>query len=115
MRLYITQTGKYVGTQADAKADGKNWHQVEVPTDKPGLIEYLNALRWSEQARAVAPEAMTMDEIKHSNTPEAQAEYVRRRDGISQSIALDDAWEALPLARKLHFAALAMEDARNTL
>ena len=65
MRLYITQTGKYVGTQVEAKADGKDWHQVEVPTDKAGLIEYLNGLRWSQQAQAiedmVAPEITNAD------------------------------------------------------
>jgi hypothetical protein len=42
MKLYQTQNGRWVGTQADAKADGKNWKAVEVPTDKPSLIAWLN-------------------------------------------------------------------------
>lgn len=41
MRLYITSAGRYAGTQADA---GKGFTQVEVPTDKAGLLDYLNAL-----------------------------------------------------------------------
>lgn len=41
MRLYICTDGSYAGTQADA---GKGWTQVEVPTDKPGLLGYLNGL-----------------------------------------------------------------------
>lgn len=32
-----------------------------------------------------------------------------------RSLALDDAWDGLPLARKLHFAALALEDARDAI
>lgn len=39
MRLYITRDGSYAGTQADA---GKGFQQVEVPTDKAGLLAYLN-------------------------------------------------------------------------
>lgn len=44
MNLYLTAAGRYVGTQADAKAAGKGWKAEEVPTDKPGLIAYLNSL-----------------------------------------------------------------------
>lgn len=36
----------WAGTQADAKAAakeaGKPWHETEVPTDKPGLLAWLN-------------------------------------------------------------------------
>jgi hypothetical protein len=42
VRLYLTAKGRYVGTQDDAKRDGKGWSLAEVPTDKAGLIEYLN-------------------------------------------------------------------------
>lgn len=41
MRLYLTQAGRWVGTQADARKDG-SFDQVEVPTDKPGLLAWLN-------------------------------------------------------------------------
>lgn len=44
MRLYITAAGRFVGTQDDARKDGKGWHLEEVPTDKAGLIDYLNEL-----------------------------------------------------------------------
>lgn len=43
MRLYRTVDGIYVGTQFEAKRDGKGWKLVEVPTDKQGLIDWLNA------------------------------------------------------------------------
>lgn len=41
MKLYIAN-GVYVGTQAEAKKLDKLFTQVEVPTDKEGLIAYLN-------------------------------------------------------------------------
>lgn len=42
MRLYRTAKGRWVGTQDDARKDGKGWTQVETPTDKPGLLAFLN-------------------------------------------------------------------------
>ena len=41
MRLYTDNQGNWAGTQADAKKFGK-FEQVEVPTDKPTLLEFLN-------------------------------------------------------------------------
>lgn len=41
MRLYTNNEGGWAGTQADAKAWGK-FEQVEVPTDKTMLLEFLN-------------------------------------------------------------------------
>ena len=43
MRLYRTAKGAWVGTQDDARKDGKGWTQVEVPTDKANLLAFLNA------------------------------------------------------------------------
>lgn len=39
MKLYRTATGTWAGTQSDA---GKGFTQVDVPTDKPGLLAFLN-------------------------------------------------------------------------
>ncbi len=44
MRLYTDNQGNWAGTQADAKKFGK-FEQVEVPTDKPTLLEFLNDRR----------------------------------------------------------------------
>lgn len=41
MKLYLTQAGRWSGTQADARLDG-SFEQIEVPTDKPGLLDWLN-------------------------------------------------------------------------
>ena len=41
MRLYTNNEGGWAGTQSDAKQFGA-FEQVEVPTDKPTLLEFLN-------------------------------------------------------------------------
>lgn len=43
MKLYLANGVTYIGTQADAKRADKGFKQVEVPTDKEGLIAFLNA------------------------------------------------------------------------
>lgn len=44
MRLYVTPAGQWAGTQADAKKLGQ-FVEVDVPTDKPGLLAWLNENR----------------------------------------------------------------------
>jgi hypothetical protein len=45
VKFYLTPDGTYVGTQAECKAAGGDWRNpVEVPTDKDGLMVYLNEL-----------------------------------------------------------------------
>lgn len=43
MLFYQLADGTFVGTQGEAKKSGQEWESVEVPTDKPNLLEYLNA------------------------------------------------------------------------
>ena len=43
MRLYKNSDGVWAGTQADArKMCGKGYTEVDVPTDKPSLLKFLN-------------------------------------------------------------------------
>ena len=43
MRLYKNSNGVWAGTQADArKMCGKGYSTVDVPTDKPNLLKFLN-------------------------------------------------------------------------
>lgn len=108
MKLYILGR-KYLGTQADAKAAAKTtggqFQLVDVPTDKDGLMAYLNRLM--ENGAAPGP---TVQERMNALSAEAKGESYTDR-----SVAIDDVFEALPLARKLHFAALAMEEARDAV
>ena len=42
MRLYSDGRGEWVGTQAETRKSKFKFEQVEVPTDKKGLLEFLN-------------------------------------------------------------------------
>ena len=43
MKLYKNSEGVWAGTQADArKMCGKDYQTVDVPTDKPNLLKFLN-------------------------------------------------------------------------
>jgi len=45
MKLYLTDGKHWTGTQADAKAAGDTFVPIEVPTDKPSLIPFLQKLQ----------------------------------------------------------------------
>jgi hypothetical protein len=107
MKLYQSPDGVWTGTQADAKAHareaGVSWREVEVPTDKAGLMAFLNEHR----VGAKQPNELA------SVVPQATASPAQGY--THSSVALDEAWQGLSLARKLHFSALAMEEARLKL
>ena len=42
MKLYKHNKGQWFGTQAEAKASRHPWICVDVPTDKPSLLDWLN-------------------------------------------------------------------------
>src|SRR3546814_19407756 len=60
MRLYLTSTGEWTGNQSDAaglvRANGGTWEQIDVPTDKPGLIAWLTQ-PWTRFPTIAAPSA----------------------------------------------------------
>lgn len=60
MKLYRTSDGRWVGTQAEAK----NKNVIEVPVDKPGLLEWLN-----ENAPHAGPanSASDVDDSSHTD------------------------------------------------
>lgn len=109
MKLYLIE-GVYYGTQAEAKTAAKELGgkfdaegaQVEVPTDKQGLIDYLNEL-----SHPIANgDQFTDVYVRHD--PPVEREVIR-----DNPLQYDDAWDQFPLAKKLHFASLALEEARD--
>ena len=62
MNLYRDENGHWTGTQTDAKKTGAPWALVEVPTDKWGLISYLNnmerELRATSGVNEIEPEPL---------------------------------------------------------
>lgn len=131
MRLYrnddMTAACQWAGTQDDAnRLFGRGqWQQVEVPTDKPGLLAWLNANAFDPRATST-PAPITCPECEMAGNCE---DHPRGQHGTAKpftpmsvehpayvvSLATDEAFEALPLPRQLHFAALAMENARDRI
>jgi hypothetical protein len=117
MKLY-TVLGTYYGTQAEAhkaaREAGGTFLQVEVPTDKPGLIEYLNAKRtiYSTVDAGYLDVVKDVNEDLDPSLAPPKSVIDPKPSYTEQSVDLEERWSLLPLARKLHFAALAVEDAR---
>ena len=55
MRLYVNSNGQWTGTQAEAKKI--NAQLIEVPTDKPSLIAFLNGQQNIPAAETIQPTA----------------------------------------------------------
>ena len=71
MRLYKNSNGVWAGTQADArKYCGKDYTTVDVPTDKPNLLGFLNL---NQVGRASA--SPTLNALRDSNKTEVGHPY----------------------------------------
>lgn len=103
MKLYFA-AGTYVGTQTEAKAmakrKGGDWRLVEVPTDKDGLLAFLNvmdstaelatALRGLPAANA-APIVRAMDAtaiLSRSDNPGTDVDAIIETIGKAKGYAL---------------------------
>jgi hypothetical protein len=121
----------WVTVGAEAKAIDREFKQIDIGTDKAALKELMNNY---ERELYAAKYLNTYSSAEPSDEPyrspddvdlePAVAEQMvadRKRDDVpppcpvQQSINLDEQFDELPLARQLHFAALAMENARERL
>lgn len=117
MKLYHANTGQWFGTQADAKkAVGKhNFSEVDVPTDKWGLIGWLNAQTVAADFKAEKV-AEFEDNIINGNPdteiivlkpvpePERVIVNVERFSRADRSIAIDDVIQAADFAEAVRIA-----------
>lgn len=56
MRLYQNSKGQWFGTQADARRNSpRDWHEVEVPTSKQDLLDWLNLHNFGSKSSGLAP------------------------------------------------------------
>lgn len=98
MKLYMA-AGQYVGTQADARKLDKGFSEVEVPTDKPGLMAFLNAM--------VLPAGDEFETVvERHDPPIGYAE---------QSVGGDEWFESIAVEHQLTLTQLALENARNEI
>lgn len=119
MKLYYIM-GTFLGTQAEARAAAREHDvkfvpeqdTVEVPTDKEGLIDYLNRL-------IVAQRGQQSMEDHYTSVVERQDPPVEVMSGqvplYRDSVALDHAFELAPLGQQLTLATIALENARNQI
>ena len=59
MKLYVNNKGQWAGTQAEAKKIGAK--VTEVPTDKPGLLAFLNG---QQQTPLPDPEPQVVPRVR---------------------------------------------------
>ncbi|MEO1169633.1 MAG: hypothetical protein AAFW97_13075 [Pseudomonadota bacterium] len=101
MRLYRTADGEWIGTQADARsaAEGRGWEQVEVPTDKAGLLGFLNDMEAKNPRREASSILQAPEEaeaVKQSNRD------LQRSIDIDEEIAAADFPTTIRLAEHIH-------------
>ena len=114
-----------VGTQADAKALNKDFEQIDIPVDKAGLMAWVQMMLDEtinvvpEEAPAQPAEEPTSrsveDILAASEAAEAAEEAAQQRSYAEVSTGIDELWEGLPLARRLHFVSLTVEEVRLSL
>lgn len=90
-------------TQADARDIDKNFEQVDVPTDKPSLLIFLQELY------------SRMDDLEAEPIPPVEAPPPVKISHADQIVAFEDEWENFPMSKKAHFAALFCDEARYVL
>ena len=87
MQLYCNSKGQWSGTQADAKKlkrenNGLEFQAVNVPTDKKGLLDFLNKKEFKRQEGSQA----NIDPIiiKSGNTKSTPLAYIKDDVGITE-------------------------------
>ena len=94
----------------EAKQRDPEYVEVQVPTTQKDLLPFLTAL--ANEDRDVPEREQTEPEPP----PPATDVPVRELSHSELRLAFDEAWqENFPLALKLHYAALACEDAREQI
>lgn len=83
MRLYRTYDGQWAGTQADAKKLGK-FEQIEVPTDKAGLLDFLNGNKDVGTTLQVDGDKIPAEVVKSGSTMISPLAYIKNNVGVSE-------------------------------
>lgn len=101
MKLYRIANGQWAGTQAEArqmaKRDRTTWEQAEVPTDKAGLLDFLNQPRGRDVSEPTQPEI----DLQVKAAASQQAERVQRSIDIDEEIGRADFPTACRLAEHI--------------
>ena len=87
MQLYCNSKGQWSGTQADAKKlkrenNGLEFQAVNVPTDKKGLLDFLNKKEFKRQEDSQANIDPVI--VKSGNTTSTPLAYIKDDVGVSE-------------------------------
>ena len=91
MRLYMNKQGEWVGTQAEAKKIDAS--MVDVPTDKPNLLKWLNTFTG---AIDVAAKEVIQDKPKTRTVTQKAHAWETIRE-CAQKASIDDMTVALAI------------------
>jgi hypothetical protein len=80
MKLYTDYKGRWAGTQSDAKQFGA-FEQVEVPTDKPNLLVFLNDYQVAS-SDAVSAQVEVVQQKTHPQSCSANPNVYDVRDAV---------------------------------
>lgn len=103
MKLYRTPKGTWAGTQADARKETReegskpgSWREVEVPTDKAGLLLFLNS-KQGKSLQEKAPAPKPVEAVPRSEAHKAGLEGHRRyRVYDGQGLFVGATWATSP-------------------
>ena len=87
MQLYCNSKGQWSGTQADAtklkrENNGLDFQAVNVPTDKKGLLDFLNKKEFKRQEDSQANIDPVI--VKSGNTTSTPLAYIKDDVGVSE-------------------------------
>ena len=110
MRLYSNSRGEWVGTQAETRKSKFKFEQVEVPTDKKGLLEFLNNQKLPvDDTEQVDDDNKLTPSLEDPEAPEISIPKWKQ-DWLDRELAAKE-WEAKQNANKRETQAeVMMED-----
>jgi hypothetical protein len=121
VRLYVTPGGQWAGTQAEARnacqdegQPGAAWKEIDVPTDKAGLLEWLNQNAGPAAVEARRAES-ELDKIRERGA--VAASHPPAKDWIGErhkhDVDVEQAIHAADLPRAIRLCEAAMNRVRE--
>lgn len=87
MNTYQLADKTYVGTQAEAKASDQTFQAVDIPTDKKGLIDFINELQIREES---SPPEGDVEPLRPQLTPEEESLIDFRQQIVEGRVDVDE-------------------------
>jgi hypothetical protein len=108
--FYLVNGNELAPTQADARKLDPSFTQIDVPTDKVGLMGYINQLLGNSAGFTDRDESEPTVEVQ----PVIQTVVLPASYSL-KSTEVDAAFQNLPLTHQLTLASLALEKARDII